>query len=86
MGLDSLFQEEKTGNPLDSLERKHVCWPRGARVTLELLWEHLVLPSSPPPSPPILSGNCPVNWHILRAEYSHTFLSDLVKPGGDTCF
>lgn len=55
MGLDSLFQEEKTGNPLDSLERKHVCWPRGAHVTLELLWEHLVLPSSPPLSPPILS-------------------------------
>lgn len=24
MGLDSLFQEEKTGNPLDSLERKRV--------------------------------------------------------------
>lgn len=51
MGLGSLFQEEKTGNPADSRERKHVCWPRGARVTLELLWEHLVLPYPPPPAP-----------------------------------
>lgn len=50
MGSGSLFQEEKTGNPVDSRERKHVCWPRGARVTLELLWEHLVLPSTRPPN------------------------------------
>lgn len=54
MGLGSLFQEEKTGNRADSLERKHVCWPRGARVTLESLWEHLVLPTSLPPSPATL--------------------------------
>lgn len=49
MSLGSLFQEEKTGNPACSLERKHVCWPRGAYVTLEPLWEHLVLPLCTPP-------------------------------------
>lgn len=51
MGLGSLFQDEKTGNSADSLERKHVCWPRGAHVTLEPLWEHLVLSFSPLPGP-----------------------------------
>lgn len=56
MGLDSLYQEEKTGNPLDSLERKHVCWPRGARVTMEPLWEHLV------PPPPL----CRAPQHCLK--------------------
>lgn len=75
--LGSLFQEENTGNPAGSLERKHVCWPRGARVTLEPLWEHLVLPSARPPA---LSGNYPVNWCFLLAEHSHAFLSDLVNP------
>lgn len=77
MSLGSLFQEEKTGNPAGSLERKHVCWPRGACVTLEPLWEHLVLPSARPPA---LSGNYPVNWRFLLAEHSHAFLSDLVNP------
>lgn len=51
MVLGCLFQEEKTGNPAYSLERKHVCWPGGARATLEPLWEHLVLPSSLCPAP-----------------------------------
>lgn len=51
MVLGCLFQEEKTGNPAYSLERKHVCWLGGARATLEPLWEHLVLPSSLCPAP-----------------------------------
>lgn len=39
---------------------------------------------SPLPGPPTLSRNHLVNWCILPAERSHTFLSDLVSPGKDT--